>query len=175
MAGNPFAGIITPELKQLHKFMIDAILEDTALTVPCTLIYNATKYTECSNCIINNITGKSSGKYKTGGPIAFTNGQCPYCNGVGKVKVESTDTIYLLSIWDSKKWIIPSELATKVADIAVQTMSKMTTYPQITRCSQLQIDTKIENFGIPRFERMCNPQPLGWGDDNWIITTWKRA
>ena len=31
-----FTGIITTEFKTLFKNMIDAILEDTALTLPCT-------------------------------------------------------------------------------------------------------------------------------------------
>ncbi len=170
---NPFAGIITPELKLLHKNMIDAILEDEALTVESTLIYSDTKFTECSNCIIS-ISGKSSGKYKAGGPLPFSNGVCPYCNGVGRTSGQSTEPLFLLAIWDSKKWIL-NDPAIKVAEIKVQTMSKMITYPQITRCTRIKFDTKIEGFGIGEFTRIANPSQLGWGDSNWIITSWKNA
>lgn len=171
---NPFSGIITSELKLLHKNMIDALLEDDALTVECTLTYAETKFTECINCIMNNVTGKSSGRYKSGGPIPFTNGQCPYCNGIGKTTSESTDNMWLLAIWDSKKWIL-NDPAINVADINVQTMSKITTFPSLTRCRSIKFDTKIDGYGIGEFTRLGTPQPLGWGDSNWIITSWKRA
>src|SRR5690606_18618325 len=103
---NPFIGIITQELKDLHKNMIDSLLEEDALTRPCTIIYSETKHTECPNCYVNNITGKSSGKYKAGGPNPFYQGSCPYCYGEGKISEQSTDTLYLLVLWDSKKWIL---------------------------------------------------------------------
>lgn len=174
MATNPFSGIITPELKLLHKNMIDALLEDEALTVECTLTYAETKFTECTNCYMNNVTGKSSGRYKAGGPIPFTNGQCPYCYGAGKTTSESTENMWLLAIWDSKKWIL-NDPAINVADISVQTMSKITTLPNLNKCRNIKFDTKIAGHGIGDFTRVGHPQPLGWGDSNWIITSWKRA
>lgn len=171
---NPFSGIITPALKALHKNMIDALLEDTALTVECILIYADTKFSPCPNCIFNTSMDKSSGKYKSGGPIPFTNGACPYCNGVGKTKTESTEPIFLMPIWDSSKWLL-SNPALKVADIALQTMSSMSVYNKLMRCSKIKISTKITKFGIPEFTRVGHPEPLGWGDDNFIITSWKRV
>jgi hypothetical protein len=154
--------------------MIDAILEDTALTVACTLIYSGTKATECINCILNNVSGKSSGKYKAGGPIPFTNGQCPYCYGAGKAISESTEILYLLPIWDSKKWLLDDK-SINIADIAVQTMSKITTYDELARCSKIKIDTALNNFGLPEFTRLGNPRPIAFGASNHIITSWKRA
>jgi len=171
---NPYSGIITAELKLLHKNLIDALLEDDAATVECTLIFSDTKFTECTNCYINNVTGKSSGRYKAGGPIPFTNGQCPYCYGVGKISAESTSGLWLLPIWDSKKWIL-NDPALNVAEINVQTMSKITTLPSLIKCTRLKIDDKIEGHGIGEFTRIGNPQPLGFGDSNWIIISWKRA
>jgi hypothetical protein len=171
---NPFAGIITQGFKDLHKNIIDALLEDTALTVACTLIYSATKPTECLNCIINNVSGKSSGRYKSGGPIPFTNGQCPYCYGAGKTVAESTDILYLMPIWDKSKWIL-DDPAIKVADISVQTMSKITTYADLARCSKIKIDNAIENLGTSEFTRLGVPHPIAFGASNHIITSWKRA
>ncbi len=171
---NPFSGIITAQFKQLHKDMIDAVLEDTALTVACTLIYSGTKPTECSNCIINNISGKSSGRYKSGGPIPFTNGQCPYCNGLGKIITEATEILYLMPIWDKSKWIL-DDPAINVADISLQTMSKITTYAALARCSKIKIDNAIENVGVPEFTRLGLPYPIAYGASNHIITSWKRA
>lgn len=171
---NPFAGIITQGFKDLHKNMIDALLEDTALTVACTLIYSGTKPTECPNCTINNISGKSSGRYKSGGPIPFTNGECPYCYGAGRTIAESTETLYLMPIWDSKKWLL-DDPAINIADISVQTMSKITTYDELARCSKIKIDTAVERFGIPEFTRLGLPRLITFGASNHIITSWKRA
>ena len=57
---NPFSGIITTEFKTLFTNMIDSLLEDDALTVPCRLTYEGTKFTLCTNCVPNPISGRST-------------------------------------------------------------------------------------------------------------------
>ena len=57
---NPFSGIITSDFKTLFTNMIDALLEDAALTVPCQLTYEGTKWTLCPNCLLSPVTSKSS-------------------------------------------------------------------------------------------------------------------
>ncbi len=96
MPTNPFLGIISPAFKATFTNAIDALLEDTALTVPCRLIYGNTNPTVCANCIFDPLTGRSSSIYLAGGPIPFANGQiCPWCHGEGVKTVEATeDGIY---------------------------------------------------------------------------------
>ncbi len=171
---NPFSGIITQAMKDTHKHMIDALLEDTALTVPCTLHYLDTKFTTCTNCLPNNIGGKSSNVYKAGGPIPFSHGLCPYCNGQYRISATATDELYLMTIWDSKRWILNNP-AIKAAKIDVQTMSKITTYGALDRASKVTLDANIKNYGVADFIKVGDPQPLGWGGNNWIIFSWVRA
>jgi hypothetical protein len=171
---NPFTGIITQLMKDTHKNMIDALLEDTALTVPCLLYYAGTKWTTCTNCGPNNIGGKSNNVYNGTGPAPFYHGVCPRCNGEYRLKVESTDTLYLCPIWDSKKWILNTP-ALKTANIEVQTMSKITTYDDLKRATKIQIDSTINPYGTATFIRVGDPEPLGFGASNWIICSWARG
>jgi len=163
------------EIKALHREGINMLLEeDGCCSVPCRVIYEGTKFTTCSNCIFDVIGGKSSNRYKTGGPVQFWQGTCPVCNGVGKISVTETDTIYALPIWNSKDWIL-SNPKINVANIMVQTMSKINTYPQLKRTSAIVIDTAIELYGVPEFVRIGDPSPLGLGESSYVITSWGRA
>lgn len=154
--------------------MIDAILEDDALTVPCILTYEGSKFTQCVNCIYDVIGGKSSSRYRSGGPIVFQNGQpCPMCNGSGKVSLTSTSTVYLMPIWDSKQWIVNQPL--NIAKIQVQTMSKITTYDDIMKAAKVIIDEGISKYGTRDFVRIGDPEPLGFGASNYVLCSWGRA
>jgi hypothetical protein len=170
---NPFEGIITQGFKDTHKYMIDALLEDTALTVECTLHYLETKFTVCTNCYPNNIGGKSSNIYRPGGPIPFSHGLCPYCNGLYKISATASDTLYLMTIWDSKRWLL--DTFAKTAKIDVQTMSKITTYGQLHRASKVTLDASIKNLGITDFVKVGDPKVIGYGGDHWIIYSWVRT
>jgi hypothetical protein len=166
---NPFAGIITAELKTLHKNMIDALLEDDALTVRCVLHY-ASKFTDCPNCRINNVLGKSANIYVAGGPVPFSHGICPYCQSKGKIQEPQNETFYLMPIWESKGWYnVPTE------NIDVQTMSKITTFDNIKRATSITIDSTIQRFGVSDFVKVGAPEPLGFGASTFIICSWKRT
>lgn len=171
---NPFAGIITPAFKLLHKQAIEALLENDALTVRCVVTLAGTKYTQCVNCIFDAASGKSSNRYKTGGPIAFNQGLCPYCNGAGRKQVISTDEVYLMPIWDSKKWIL-SNPNLKTADISVQTMSKISSFSLLNKTSKIVIDADNEGLKTADFTRVGDPEKIAFGETNFIITNWKRT
>lgn len=66
-------------------------LISSGIGVQITVKYPVERIT-CPNCILNTITGRSSGKYKSGGPIPFSAGVCPYCKGDGYIEQRETDT-----------------------------------------------------------------------------------
>jgi hypothetical protein len=169
---NPFDGIISSEFKALFKNMISANLD--GLSLPCLVTYAGTKWTTCPNCLPDNIGGKSSNTYKPGGPIPFYHGVCPHCHGEYKIKVEATDTIYLVPIWDSKQWIL-SNPSLKVANIAVQTMSSVSTFDNLKRASKIRINTNLDGYGTPDFVKLGDAEPLGLGEDAFILCSWSRA
>lgn len=176
MHDNPFAGIISSEFKLLFKDAISALLLDAALTVPCQFIYGVTKYTQCTNCVYNAATGKSSNIYLSGGAVPFNQGSCPVCNGEGRLSVTTTeDDIYLGVIYNHKKWLPMRGSSVLTPEDYVQTLCSITLLPKIMKAKEIIINTDIKNYVKQRFVLDGQPQPAGLGEDAFIFAMWKRA
>jgi hypothetical protein len=170
-----FDGIISDDLKTLFRDAIDALIRSDGLSLPCRLVYSGTKFTDCPNCVYNSITGKSNNTYTPGGPIPFYHGTCPYCAGLGRVAVEATDTpVYLLVIWDYKKWL-PMAVPVESPEGMIQTICSKDLLPSIKKAKEIIVDTNIEKFVRHRFIREGEPNPAGFGSSDYIVTLWKRA
>lgn len=176
MPTNPFSGIITAEHKALFNNMIDAVLEDTALTVPCTIIYGDTNSVPCENCIYDPLTGHSANIYRVGGPVSFESGQiCPWCHGEGLKVTEATETgIYLGVLWNYKDWMY-FDPNTRSPLGTVQTMCAMSLYPKLKQAKSIIFNSGLEEYVHHRFMRDSEPTPAGFGDDAYIFTFWKKA
>jgi len=170
---NPFSGIITSDFKEIFTNMIDALLEDEALTVPCRLIYEGTKFTLCPNCIVSPITGRSAGLYNGSGPHSFTTGSCPVCNGVGRINDQQTEDLYLCVLWNYKDWI--GDIAVNTPDGYVQTISKIDTLDSIKRANKILINTDLQTYVKHYFTRSGEPTPVGLGSDAYIFTMWRKS
>ena len=174
---SSFTGIISSSFKTLFTNAIDSLLEDTALTVPCQLIFADSDIVECTNCYLDTMTGRSNGNYKTGGPIPFTQGTCPYCYGVGTLATDNTTNLNLIVIWNYKEWIgwnnIPDN--TMVPFGYCQTLSKLSTLSDIKRAKEILLNTDLSIYVKHKFNRISEPNPIGLGGDNYIVTMWKRV
>lgn len=84
---------------------------DSNFGVLCTIVYPS-KASVCPNCIVDTINKKSTGIYKTGGPVSFTDSLCPVCSGYGYKDTEINEQIKLRVYQEKKRWI-------KVADSIV--------------------------------------------------------
>lgn len=174
---NPFAGIINSEFKKIYNNAIDSLLENNALTVPCLFKYTgAGSNIYCNNCIFDSISQLSSNKYNGTGPSSFPEGSlCPVCMGMGKTAAQSSlETIYLACIFDSKYWLKLSSNILNIPDGMVQTICKIETLPKIRKVTEIVIDTNINKYGNYSYERFGDPEPAGFGSNNYIITMWKR-
>lgn len=169
---NPFSGIITPAFKATFNNMIDALLETTALTVPCRLSFGVTKNTACANCILDTITKISSNRYKPGGPVPFSNSVCPMCGGAGFIPVETTESFNMAVIWQRSKFI---DVGIKVPTLGVQTVSHITRFPSLSKCKDIFFDTNIEAIAGFTYQRVGAPMPIGFGDSRYCITIWERV
>ncbi len=174
VAGDP--DLITSAFKQLYITAINVLLEDDALTVPCTLIYGNTKFIPCSNCypLPNK---RSSGIYKPGGPIEFKQGVCPFCHGKYLIPQTSEEEVYLAVIEDSKSWIKWSKdtISPHAPDSVVQTISKFEeTYTKLKKAKQVVMDTNIESKARSRYERLGEPEKVGLGASTYVIAMWKK-
>lgn len=171
---NPFSGIINSEFKQIFKNAIDALLESTALTLPCRLVFPG-KTSPCPNCKFNPATGKSANVYLTGGPIPFTKGLCPVCKGEGVKYSEATsDGLYFAVLYDHKRWIAMPFTPTS-PETSVQTICAVSYLTDIKNAKEIIINTDLESKVIQRYVREGEPQPYGLGEDSYIATIWKRA
>ncbi len=166
--------IITSDLKNTFNSFIDELLRNNSLSLPCKLIYEGSLFTECSNCYIDPISGKSSNRYKPNGPLQFANGQiCSYCRGLGGTYSEAYDLIDLLVVFNSKYW---TNFNSKVhnPEGTIQTINKLTDYPKIKKCSKLIVDTNISSYTDNFYQRNSDSEPAGFGESSYFFTYWKK-
>ena len=175
MAKNYFAGIINSDLKNLFNDAINALLEDSGATLPCTLYYGVTKYESCSNCLYDPIGRKSSNRFQNGGSVPFPMGAvCPVCNGDGKRPVIPPATIYLAVIFDYKQFLSMSAPVNN-PDGMIQTLGKKEATPRLKRAKEIQVATNISGYADHRFQRISEPEPLGFGNSEFVLCNWKRV
>ena len=172
---NPFSGIITQSFKDTFNYAIQALLEDTALTVQCTLYYENTKLEDCPNCVYDPITRKSSNRYQNGGPIPFVHGQiCPYCAGNGNLSFSQEETVYLGIIKPVFFGGDSLELnSVNFVDGMIQSLCGIDLYAKIKNASHIIIDTNLTTITNSKFIRVKDPIPVGFGGNDFIITTWQ--
>jgi hypothetical protein len=74
---------LSDDIRQVSQTLLDDMLEELGKTARC--VYEPIK-SECPNCLIAPITNRSSGRYQSGGPLPFEDGQtCPTCEGLGYI------------------------------------------------------------------------------------------
>lgn len=167
--------MINAALKQMYKDQIDSLFGTDKLSLPCKLISKDNKKTQCPNCIVDPITRRSSGRYKSGGDINFPYGQlCPVCNGIGFVFSTHETTIDLLVVYDYKKWI-NFNASTSIPDGMIQTISKFKDLQKIQSANTLVVNTDVNYYPHNEYVRDSDPQPVGLGSSDYLYTFWKQG
>lgn len=165
--------MINATLKQMYKDQIDSLFGTDKLSLPCKLRSKDNKKTQCPNCIVDPITGRSSGRYKVGGDYNFPYGQlCPVCNGIGFTFTVKEATVDLLIIYDAKKWINFNNTIS-IPDGMIQTISKFSDLQKIQSANTLIVDTSTDYYPNNEYTRDSNPQPIGLGSNDYLYTFWK--
>jgi len=169
-----FENLLNAEFKNVFNSAIDAILADTALTVPCLFKYSSGQIF-CNNCIYDSISNRSSNIYNGTGPHFFPSYSiCPICNSVGYIHADNNETIFLAVIFDSKFFLNWNSKTVNIPDGAVQTISKLGTISKIKNANSVVFNTKISDYALYEYVRDGDPNPCGLGDHNYITTMWKR-
>lgn len=167
--------MINSTFKQIFKQQIDSMFGTDGLSLPCKLVSKDKKKSKCPNCMIDPITGKSSGRYKSGGPVSFPYGQlCPVCNGMGFKYNISEATIDLIVIHDYKKWINFNN-NTNMPNGMIQTIAKFTDLQKLQKANTLIVDTSRGYIPDNEYIRDSEPQPIGLGSSDYLYTYWKSA
>lgn len=166
--------LITNELKQVYKQMIDSLIQEGALSLKCKLIYENSDKTQCTNCEIDPMSGKSSNLYNNSGPVPFINGQiCPVCGGEGYLFDSKEEVINLLVLFQYKYWInFNSNINSP--DGMIQTICGMELLPKLKNANRLIVDTNLDGITRNIFARTSDPEPAGFGDSSYIFTFWKK-
>lgn len=162
-----------PDLQNIYNTQMDLLLANTGLTTKCLFNYGVSKKNICPNCIYDSNLKKSSNQYKPGGPRPFVSGRiCPYCNGVGFYGNTQVEEVYLAVIWDYKDWIIkPINIENPTG--MIQTICDRSYYSKFKKCKDMTVVYSTSNTN-PLFELAEDPNPAGLGDNNYLITNWKR-
>lgn len=160
-------------LQNIFNKQIDLLLANNGLTTRCDFNFGVTNTNICPNCIYDVSLKKSSGKYKTGGPVPFALGKiCPYCSGSGSYGLAATSTGYLAIIWDYKKWINPPPSIDNPEGY-MQTICHKDYLSQIKQCKDMTVIYHTNNAN-PVFQLYGEPTPTGLGDNEYLFTMWKK-
>jgi hypothetical protein len=173
---NPFSGIITDAHKEIFTNMIDAVIAD--LSVTCRIFFGDSVFTDCPNCIMDNINGRSSNTYQAGGTIPFSFGTCPYCHGVGRIATPDNFIEFdMYAIYDYKDWFNwqGRKNFPHLQEGMVQTISPLARLDEIKKAKRIIVDTAIESYVKNIFERAGEPEFCGFGASSYVFTIWKRV
>lgn len=166
-----WANVITTGFIQTWVDAIDTTLATGALTQPCTLYYANNYSTECPNCLWSSFDNRSAGIYQSGGPQSFT-GICPVCHGVGRVNEDTSETLYLMTIVDSKSFRkkYPIDVVHKMAE----TLCSKDFYDKIRQANEVVLDTTMSPSDQNRYKRYGDPSEISFGTTAYILTSWEK-
>ena len=157
-----FENIISSAFKDTFNDAISSLLQEGSLSVPCTIKYGITDPVLCSNCIFDNLSLRSSNIYNGNGSIAFPNNSiCPVCNGVGLVDSDSSETVHLGVIFDSKYFLNWNSKSMQIPDGLVQTICRIELLPKIKNANSIIFNTDMSNYGDYSYVRDGEPNPCG--------------
>lgn len=167
---NDFSQIPYSDLKAIYNAGIDSLLSQEGLTIPVTLVYADNKPNYCNNCIFDPVINKSSNVYNGTGPNSFPeNSICPICLGMGSIPSESSETVYIAVLFDSKYWININPRVVNIADGMVQTICKYELSSKLNNANEIYFN----NDSTERYLRAGDSKPIGLGNTNYIFTMWK--
>jgi hypothetical protein len=157
------------QTKQVIQDALDDLLangEEGGLGKTCSLVYPP-RFVACSNCIVDPLSGRSMGRYRSGGPSPFTGGKCPLCGGEGRKPEEVSEQITLGCNWDLRRFVTPLPIAKQnmfVPYSLVETKGFLKDLPKILKCDHLVLQLPIQGLIRNKFRLLVQP-----GDRSNII------
>jgi hypothetical protein len=145
---------------------------DSNFGIECTILYPPIK-TNCTNCFVDNMTGRSTGIYNGTGPIPFNGMFCPYCNGAGGVSTTEQDIIKLRCYFTPKSWIkIHTDIT--VPDGSIQTIGHIEDVLKVRRANYLLVNTLVDDYGQYKYRLNGEVQFHGFQRNKFFIAMWAR-
>jgi len=150
------------ELQSLYEEFADTMLNEFGCN--CSIYYPLTK-SECNNCTFVSLGNTSSSNVYNGvGPVSFTFGNCPVCEGRGYKEIESTPDIIKLRFYNNRKdWknIGSSIVIPEAEGMIIGAIADM---PKLLRMNKMQVETDINNYRTYFFVLASEPNKFGFGN-----------
>lgn len=165
--------IIPTGLKDLHNKILTDIF-NSEWAKDCLVVYPPV-ISSCPNCLLNTMTGTSSGKYNGTGPISFTEGGiCPVCNGEGSYKTETSETIKVLVHYDKASYI-SAGFQIDIEDGIVMLEGKVSDKEKLIRADKIILFPENNGEKQITFVRHGPFLPKGIGKDSFFYVLFERA
>lgn len=164
--------IINQSFKNLFNEHISLLIGQNGLGSNCTLKFNNSITELCNNCIYDTFSKVSSNLYNNIGPNPFSDGTiCPVCMGIGSVQSNTTSySLNMAVILDSKYFFNISNKVVNLPNNIIQTICDIKELNYINNCFEMVVDS----LPYESYERYEAPNPCGLGDQNYLITTWRK-
>jgi len=154
-----------------HEWVSDAFIDSLGKT--CILVYPP-KITECPNCYYDPRSGRSSGVYRSGGPVSFANNTtCPWCGGEGRSSDNVTEDIKLRIYWTPKEWQnigVPIDAADEMAQI----IGYMSDLPKVEKATEIILNKDVQGIKQYRCQREGEAVPWGFRQTRYFVQFVKR-
>ena len=156
-----------------HEWATDSFIDTLGKT--CQLVYPP-KRTQCPKCFLDPRSGRSTNRYRSGGPVPFPNNTiCPWCAGEGRKEKQATENINLRVYWSPREWIdIAPEQFKKSGDM-VQVIGYLSQLPKVERAVEIIINHSISELTRLRCERAGEAVPHGFRQNRYFIQMLKRV
>jgi hypothetical protein len=135
--------------------VVDALYENENIADRTSLV--TTTKQACPNCIPG-----STSVYKSGGPIPFDFGPCPYCGGSNEIVSTNEEIIYLRTYPNKRNWIKIGNV--QVPDGAVQIIGKMTDLKKVKQADYM-VFFSLSDW---KYELDSDPFPFGFGTKEFV-------
>lgn len=158
--------MIPNELFNIYRLWADEFIDNPNIGVNCTLHFNDKKQ-PCPNCVFDSFNGRSSNKYKTGGPQLFSVGICPWCNGSGYFSSEYTEVIRLRTYWNKKDFIKFGNI--QIPDGGAMIIGYLTDLPKLEKANFVSLVNEQQGYSKFNFNLSGSPTLHGFAKDRYFL------
>ena len=135
--------------------IVDELLENEHTSDKVIFYFN--KRIPCPNCLEG-----APNTYRTGGPVPFISGVCPYCGGKNHVYNETTQEGRFRIYYNKKEWVRLGSV--EFVDGMVQIRGYMSDVPKLKQCEKLRF---FKNYNV-LYKLNSEPFPYGFGERYFI-------
>ena len=142
--------------------------------VNCKLMYPSRRVS-CANCVYDAIGKKSANRYKSGGPMPFSFGNCPTCGGAGYREEEQSEIIKLRVYSRSQDFKKIAGSSINVPDGGIMVIGFLYEMPKFNRSNTVVINSDQANYQTWKFDKSGEAMIHGLVKDRYFMATMTRA